>query len=597
MAEGEKPSLSATLRELPRTLALVFSASRGGTFGLAALTLASSGIPVAIAWAGKRIVDAVVVHARDEALRWVVIELALVVAAATARRGLILLRSVLTARLSVDVNAMILEKAVTFTLRDFEDPEIYDQLTRARREASSRPIGVVMQSFGFVESALTLAGYASLLVSYSAWAVLGLALATVPAALVEMKFSGEAFRLRSWRAPETRRLAYLEAVLGVDSYAKEVRALGLGPTLLGWYRELGERLYREDRRLAIRRAASALGLSLLATLAFYGAYASLAIAAALGVIGLGSLTMYVVAFRQGQQAFQSLLSSIAGLYEDGLYMTTLFGLMDRPPSASPPPPPSLAPEKRSGLELRGVGFRYPGKEAWALRDVTIAVPPGESLALVGQNGSGKTTLIKLLLRLVDPTEGVILLDGKDLRSWDEAALRARIAAVFQDFARYQLSLRENVGLGADAHVADDARIERAMAKGGADAVAARLPDGLATPLGRWFHKKGVELSGGEWQRIALARGFAREDADILVLDEPTAALDAEAEAAVFARFRELAKGRTAILVSHRFPTVRGADRIVVLHDGRVVEEGTHESLVAAEGRYARLFALQAEGYR
>jgi ATP-binding cassette subfamily B protein len=350
----------------------------------------------------------------------------------------------------------------------------------------------------------------------------------------------------------------------------------------------------------------------------------MAVGAARGQLTLGEMTLYMVAFRQGQQAFQSMLSSLGGMYEDNLYMSNLFAFLDgslaekvpalqaAAPGAEPPAArlvEAAAPHATRGengaaraarpgelgIRFEHVGFRYPGKEEWALRDVDIFIPRGQSLALVGQNGAGKTTFIKLLTRLYDPTEGRVLLDGKDLREHDETKLRQRIGVIFQDFAQYQLLVRENIGFGSVEHLADDAQLGRAVEHGGAGEVVSSLKDGLETPLGRWF-RNGVELSGGQWQKIALARAFMREGADILVLDEPTAALDAEAEHAVFERFRRLTEGRTSILISHRFPTVRMADRIIVIEKGRVVEQGTHDELVAADGRYARLFSLQAQGY-
>jgi len=537
----------------------------------------------------------VVAGDQGRALRWVLVELALVAGVAGASRGLGLLRSVLGARLAVDINVMILEKAQTLELRHFEDAEFYDQLTRARREASSRPISVVLSCFTLIQSVLTLIGYVALLIRYSGWAVAGLLLAAVPATLAEMRFSAQAFRLQTWRSPERRRLNYIEYVLANDEHAKEVMTFGLGPPLLDRFRGHGEKLFREERGLAVRRFAWIQLLSLVGTGAFYACYALMALGAAAGRLSLGELTLYAVAFRQGQQAFQSTLSAIGSVYEDGLYMSNLFAYLGVPTR-----PPLLVEAGRErdelGIRFERVSFRYPGQERWALKEVSLFLPRGQSLALVGQNGAGKTTFIKLLTRLYEPTEGRILLDGKPLAGWDLAVLRRRIGVIFQDFNEYQLALRENVGFGSVDHLSDEPRLARAVDRGGAAELVQTLGQGLETQLGRWF-KDGVELSGGQWQKVALARAFMREEADILVLDEPTAALDAEAEHAVFERFRALTRDRTTILISHRFPTVRMADRIVVLEDGQVVEEGTHAALVEAGARYAQLFTLQAQGYR
>lgn len=584
----------------PRALGLVWRSSRAATIALGALTLAAAVLPLAVAYAGKAIVDAVVARDADAALRWVLLELALVASLAATSRGLALVRQLLGARLSIDINVKILEKALTLELRHFEDPEFYDQLTRARREASSRPVSVVTETFGILQNLITLVGYAALLVRFSPWAVLVLVVAAIPATVAEVRFSNTAFRIRNWRSPETRKLNYLEYVLANDAHAKEVKLFGLGPELLGRYRELGERFYKEDGRLAVQRSGWAFGLSLLGTGAFYGCYAVMALAAAAGRLSLGDLVLYVAAFRQGQQAFQSILSALGGMYEHNLYMSNLFQYLSIPTGSAalaPAPEPAGGVEGgERGIRFEGVGFRYPGQqEKWALRGVDLFIPSGQSLALVGHNGAGKTTFIKLLTRLYEPTEGRILLDGRDLREWEPEALRRRVGVVFQDFNQYQLKLRENVGLGSVPHKDDEPRIGRAVERGGAAEVVATVAGGLDAQLGRWF-KDGVELSGGQWQKIALARAFMREEADILVLDEPTAALDAEAEHAVFERFRALASGRTTIVISHRFPTVRMADRIVVIEGGRVLEEGTHEELIARGERYAHLFALQAAGY-
>jgi ATP-binding cassette, subfamily B, bacterial len=592
-------SVGGSFRHTRATVALVWQSSPRLTVLLGGLTLLGAGVPLAIAWVGKAIVDAAVAHQREPTLRLVAVELGLVVVQAAIIRALALVRGLLGARLGLDINVRILEKALTLELRHFEDPDFYDRLTKARREASVRPISVVTESFQLVQNVLTLVGYAGLLVSFSPWAVLGLLLAALPATLAEMRFSQQAFRLRNWRSPDSRRLLYLEYVLANDDHAKEVKLFGLGPMLLARYRTLGETFYREDRHLSLRRAGWSYLLSLVGTLTFYGCYAAVAVAAATGRLSLGLMTLYVVAFRQGQQAFQSILTALGGMYEDNLYMSNLFEYLAIPTGrAAPIVAPALAASAglERGIRFEDVGFRYPDAEGWALRHVSLFIPHGQSLALVGQNGAGKTTFIKLLTRLYTPSEGRILLDGVDLQSWDEAVLRGRLGVIFQDFNQYQFRFRENVGVGSVEHLEDAPRVHRAVEEGGATELLSSLSEGLETPLGRWF-KDGTELSGGQWQKVALARAFMRAEADILVLDEPTAALDAEAEHAIFHRFRELARGRTTLLISHRFSTVRMADRIVVIEHGQLVEQGTHAELMALGGRYAHLFTLQAKGYQ
>jgi ATP-binding cassette subfamily B protein len=590
----------------PRTLGLVWRSSPRGLVFVAALTVLSAALPVTMAWVGKLIVDAVVTAhtaapgpARDLALarvtHWVLVELALVVGIGLVERCVALMRQLVGSRLGIDLNVQIMEKALTLDLRHFEDPQFYDKLTRARREASSRPLSLVQENFQIVRSALTLAGYAALLVRFSPWAVAGLLAAAVPAFISEARFSGAAFRLRNRRSPEARRLNYLEYLIGNDEHAKEVKLFGLGPLLLARYRGLAETFFNDDSRLAVRRTAWTFALSQLANAAYYGCYVAIALAAATGRLSLGDMTLYVVAFRSGQSAFQAILSALSGMYEDNLYMSNLFEYLAI--STTRTEAPALAAGRvEQGIRFESVGFRYPDAKVWALRDVSLFIPQGQSLALVGENGAGKTTFIKLLTRLYEPSEGRILLDGRDLRAWDEAELRRRVGVIFQDFNQYQFAVRENVGFGSVEHLTDTRRIGRAVESGGARELVAALSAGLETQLGRFF-QDGAELSGGQWQKLALARAFMREEANILVLDEPTAALDAVAEQAVFERFRALTHGRTAILISHRFPTVRMAERIVVIEHGHVVEQGSHAELLAAGGRYARMFTLQAEGYR
>jgi ATP-binding cassette subfamily B protein len=584
---------------------LVWASSPSLLLYLSGLSVAGAVLPLAVAYAGKRIVDAVVQHSRPLTLDWVALELLLVALSAATQRGQGLVRSLLGARLGTDVNVQILDKALRLDLSFFEDAEFYDKLTRARREASSRPVALLSESFALVQNVITLLGYAVMLAHFSAWIVLGLLLATLPATLSEMRYSKIAFRIRNWRSPESRKLLYLEYVLANDEHVKEVKLFGIGPHLLDRYRTLAESFFEEDKKLAIRRALLTHLFSLIGTLAFYGTYAWMAVTAALSRITLGNLTLYVVSLRQGQQAFQSVLSGIGNLYEHNLYMSNLFSYIELAAANERAQSErteraerqlGVEPSEGAGIRFEDVGFHYPGKDSWALRHVDLTIAPGDSIALVGENGAGKTTFVKLLAGLYQPSEGRIVLDGRDLSTWEPEQLRRRFGVLFQDFNKYQLKLRENIGLGSVAHLADETRIERAAERGGASELLQTLPGGLDAALGHWF-EKGSELSGGQWQKVALARAFMREEADILVLDEPTAALDAESEHAVFQRFRELAKGRTTIVISHRFPTVRMAKSIIVLEQGQIVERGSHEFLLAKDGKYAGMFKLQAQGYQ
>jgi ATP-binding cassette subfamily B protein len=588
-----------------RALELVWSTSRPLSVAFAVLTLIAGVLPAAVAYVGSLIVDAVVAAIQTaaadraaltrHAMFLVAMEGLLVAAIAGAQRGISLCQSLLRAQLGQRVNVMILEKALTLDLTHFENSEFYDKLTRARREASSRPLSLVMRTFGLAQNAVSLMSFGALLIQFSPWAVMLLVLAGLPSFLAEAKFSGAAFRLFLWRSPETRMQLYLETVLAREDHVKEVKLFGLGPLFLERYRNIFRKLYKEDRDLTVRRDTWGFFLGLIATATLYGAYAWIALSAIATRITLGQMTMYLMLFRQGQSAVSAILSAIGGMYEDNLYLSTLYDYLDTPVAASSG---ALVrgPHPEDGVRFEHVTFQYPDAETPALVDVNLHVKPGESLALVGENGSGKTTLIKLLTRLYSPTGGRILLDGQDLREWDEAALRDRIGVIFQDFARYQLMVGENIGAGDVRHFEDEIRWREAGDKGMATSIVETLPAGYRTQLGKWFNE-GRELSGGQWQKIALSRAFMRSRADILVLDEPTAAMDAAAEATVYEHFRALTKGRIAILISHRFSTVRMADQIVVLQDGGIIERGSHEQLMKLDGHYAHLFKLQAKGYR
>ena len=584
-----------------RAIDLVWSTNRALLVALALLTLLAGLLPAGVAWIGGQIVDAVVAarnlsgHGAARVLRLVCIEGALVTLLAGAQRGLSLCQALLRAQLGQRVNVMILEKALTLELTHFEDSEFYDKLTRARREASSRPLSLVMRTFGMVQNAISLLSYGALLVRFSPWTVLILLLAGLPAFVAEAKFSGDAFRLFRWRSPETRMQTYLETVLAREDHAKEVKLFGLGARLLQRYRDIYTRLYREDRALSIRRDSWGFALSVIATATLYGAYAWIAVATVRGAITLGQMTRYLLSFRQGQGAVTAILSAIGGMYEDNLYLSTLYEFLETPVEA-PAGSAVHGPDRADGVRFEHVSFTYPGASSPALVDINLHLPPGSSLALVGENGSGKTTLIKLLTRLYSPDSGRILLDGLPLPEWQDEALKARIGVIFQDFTRYQMLVGENVGAGDERYFEDEQRWRDAAVKGRAAEFIDRLPGGYHTQLGKWF-RYGQELSGGQWQKVALARAFMRTQADVLVLDEPTAAMDARAEAEIFEHFRSLARERITILISHRFSTVRMADRIAVLDQGRIIEQGSHEELMALGGHYAHLFALQARGYR
>jgi ABC-type multidrug transport system fused ATPase/permease subunit len=585
-----------------RAVQLVWTTDRTLTVALACLTLVAGLLPAAIAYVGKLIVDGVVLAAHTHAasdrwavLRYLTLEAGCVALLAGCKQGLTLIQSLLRALLGQKVNVLILEKALTLDQAHFEDSEFYDKMMQARRGAESRPLSLVGRTFGLVQDTLSLITYASLLLHFSSWAVLLLGVAALPAFFTETRFAREAFRLFQWRTPETRQQNYLEWLLSNESSAMEVKLFQLGPVLLNRYRNIFEQIYREDRQLAIHRAFWGYLLGLLSTLAFYGAYIWIVLEAIAGTISLGDLTMYLVVFRQGQSTLTSALSAIGGMYEDGLYLSNLYEFLEE----EIPVPSGWATrgvKPGDGLRFEQVNFTYPGNDRPALQNVSLHLKPGEKLAIVGENGSGKTTLIKLLTRLYSPDSGRILLDGLDLQEWQVEALQRRIGVIFQNFVRYQFTVGENIGAGDVAYLEDESRWQNSAEKGTAHPFIITLPEAYWSQLGRWF-KNGRELSGGQWQKIALSRAFMRSGADILVLDEPTSAMDAEAEVQVFSHFREMAQNQMAILISHRFSTVRMADQIIVLDNGQVIEQGTHDELLNANGTYARLFTLQAAGYR
>jgi len=574
---------------------LVWSTSRRLTMAMAALTLIAGLLPAAIAWVGQLLVDAVVDADRAATLQWIGVEAGLVVMMAAAQRGLDVCQQLLRAQLGHRVNVMILDKALDLDLAHFEDADFYDKMTRARREASRRPLALVNKTFGVVQNGIALSTYGVLLWSFSPWAFLVLALASVPAFIVETRFAGEAFQLFRWQSPETRRQFYLEVVVAREDFAKEVKLLQIGPMLVQRYRDRFSRLYGEDRDLTLRRGLWGYLLGLLSTGALYGAYAWIAIAAVAKRITLGQMTMYLLVFKQGQAAFAAILRAVGGMYEDNLYLSNLYEFLDQRVDVEPGTA-TEGTDPGDGVRFENVTFTYPDAPRPAINDITLHLKPGRKLALVGHNGSGKTTLIKLLTRLYTPDAGRILLDGRPLGEWDIGALRERIGVIFQDFVKYQFTVGENIGVGDVDHLTDADRTRWAADRGMALPFIDEMDAGFETQLGKWF-KDGRELSVGQWQKVALSRAFMSKTANILVLDEPTAAMDAEAESQIFTRLSDMTDQQMAVLISHRFSTVRMADEIAVLDEGSIIEAGDHSQLMTNNGVYARLFTLQAEGYK
>lgn len=563
-------------------------------------------LPAAISYISKLIVDAVVFASQANSqsngfvniypsLFYVGLEAIAVILLAGSQRGITICQSLLRALMGQRVNVLILEKALTLDLRQFEDSEFYDKLTNARREASVRPLSLVNRTFGLVQNALSLFTYGILLVNFSGWAVVVLVLAAMPVFISETKFAGEGFRLFSWRAAETRQQHYLENLLAREDFVTEVKLYQLGEMLLGRYRSLFEQLYGEDRDLTLRRGLWGYLLGLVSTGAFYLAYAWIVLETVQGKISLGDMTMYLTVFRQGQSTFSNALTSIGGMYEDNLYLSNLYDFLEEEvPKSWGKATIGLNPQ--DGIRFENVSFTYPGSSKPALRNISLHLKPREKLAIVGENGSGKTTLIKLLTRLYTPDSGRIFLDGLDLQEWDVDVLRRRVGVIFQNFVRYQFTVGENIGVGDVEHLENKTQWKTAAEKGMAQSFIDQLPQSFQTQLGRWF-KGGQELSGGQWQKIALSRAFMRSQADILVLDEPTSAIDAQAEFEIFNHFRAITQNQMVLLISHRFSTVRMADKILVIENGEVIEQGTHEELLQLGGRYAKLFLLQAAGYQ
>jgi len=588
----------------PKAVRLVWQANRAATVGLAFLTLAGALLPASQAWVGKLIVDGVVASIQgghdSEQIRtvffYLILELVLFLLGTALNHARRLIQQLIQLQVANHVRGEIIRKALTLELAFFEHPDYYDRLQDARREGSYKPVELINDTFQIVQNTITMISFAALFFRFSPWLVVILLVTSIPAFIAETRFSEQGFRLLTRRAPESRQINYLGRLLTEDSAAKEIKLFNLGETLLKRCMTLFEKFFQEDKSLAVRRSVVGFSLGLVATAGFYGSYAWIVWHTVQGNISLGDMTLYLSIFRQGQSTFQSILASVGSIYENNLFMVNYFDFLDLKPQMNLNGQGQKLPAAlRHGIEFRNVGFRYPESEEWALRGVDLSIRPGEKIALVGHNGAGKTTVIKLLSRLYDPTEGAILIDGIDIRELDPLELRQKIGVIFQDFVRYHLPVSENIGFGQIETVHHMDKIVDSARKSGAHAIIENLPEGYQTMLGRWFHG-GHELSIGQWQRIALARAFMR-DAEILVLDEPTASLDAQTEYEIFRHFQELTEGKMAILISHRFSTVRMADRIVVIEGGRIAEIGSHQELLHREGIYARLFGMQAEGYR
>jgi ATP-binding cassette subfamily B protein len=589
---------------LERALRLVWQSGPGWTVASVALLVVQGALPLLSLYLMKLVVDAVVtgLAAPDKGVAFGRVALligltgtvALVDALCHSIAGLV---SEAQAQVVTDYMHDILHaKSIEVDLEYYENSQYYDTLHRAQREAPFRPTRIVNGLGQVGQSGISLLAIAGLLFSLHWGVVAVLFAASIPGVLVRLRYADKLYRWQRQRTPAERRAWYFNWMLTRDRHAKEIRLFGLGALFRRRFHDERAQLRRERLEIATRRFVTELLTQASATLAVFGSYAFIAYRTVQGTITLGDLVMYYQAFQRGQSFLRQMLGGLAGLYEDNLFLSNLYEFLDLKPKVVEPRHPKPVPRPmQTGILFDHVSFQYPTGTRMVLEDITLRIRPGEHVALVGENGSGKTTLIKLLCRLYDPTEGLITFDGVNLHQFETATLRREISVIFQDYAHYHLTARENIWFGNVNLPPDQEQIVTAARNSGADDVITGLKHGYETILGKWF-EDGEELSIGEWQKVALARVFLR-DAQIIVLDEPTSALDARAEYEVFKKFRQLAQGRIAILISHRFSTVRMADRIYVLEGGRIVESGAHDELVRRGGTYARLFETQAQYYR
>ncbi|WP_161889621.1 ABC transporter ATP-binding protein [Pontibacter russatus] len=589
------------LKNLPKFFRLIWETSPRMTVANVLLRLFKSALPITLLYIGKLIIDEVVrltdvAGDRDLTYLWVLValELGLAVLSDLINRGITLMDSLLGDLFSNRTSVTLIEHAATLDLAQFEDATFYDKLERARRQTVTRVV-LMSQVLSQVQDIVTIGFLAAGLIAFNPWLILILLIAVVPSFLGESHFNERTYSLsRSW-TPERRELDYLRYIGASDETAKEIKTFNLSGFLASRFKELSDRYYALNKSITVKRAVWGSALSAIGTLAYYGAYIFILFQTVMGVITIGSLTFLAGSFSSMRGLLQGIMTRFSQIAESSLYLQDLFDFLELKPQITPPANPLPLPRPiRQGFTFENVGFKYHNSERWAVRHLSFHLKAGEKMALVGENGAGKTTLVKLLARLYEPSEGRILLDGVDLREYDLNDLRHQVGIIFQDYVRFQMTASDNIAIGQISNILDKERIQGSAQKSLADLVIQRLPDKYDQVLGKRF-EKGVELSGGEWQKVALARAYMR-DAQLLILDEPTSALDARAEHEVFLRFSELIEGRTAVLISHRFSTVRMADRILFLEQGQLKELGTHEELLARNGKYAELFLLQAKGY-